>query len=595
MGASGRTAVALLLALVAIGGAALASGGASSTARGAVQEQPNVVVLLSDDQTTEEMRYMPEVRRLIGRAGATFETNMTNWPLCCPSRATMLSGQYAHNHGVLGNGPPLGGFGLFDNSSALPVWLQDAGYYTAHIGKLMNGYEGSPVGVPPGWSEWHGSKRTYWFYGVQLLETGGLRTYGSVNEDTDNPARPETHNTTVFTDKAVDIIEQRAPRSQPFYLSVSYLAPHGGGPNRPDTNEPARCDATAKPSIEHLGDLETTPLPTPPGFNEADVSDKPEAIASRSQLSARELANATRNYRCRGESVMDLDDGAERVIEALRESGELRDTLVVYTSDNGFFHGEHRIPSGKNQVYEEAIRVPLLMRGPGIPRNVDVEDITINADISPTILDVAGVRAGLPQDGRSLVPFARHPQRFHGRELLIEQQSRDGDDGEPRGTEYSAIRTTRYKLVDYASGEVELYDLRNDPFELENVSGDPAYAEAEAALTARLASLRTCAGRSCRTEPRIKSRLPRPIRRDGRRCIPARDFVYGVESRAQGRLVRVDFAIDGRPAASVSSEPFEHRLPARLLRKGKPRPLIEADAELVDGRLLTVRDTPRVC
>ena len=573
-----------------------AGGGNASTARASVaQDQPNVVVLLSDDQTTEEMRYMPEVRRLIGRAGATFETNMTNWPLCCPSRATMLSGQYAHNHGVLGNGPPLGGFGLFNTSSTLPVWLQDAGYYTAHIGKLMNGYENSPVGVPPGWSEWHGSKRTYFFYGVQLLEAGGLRTYGSVNEDTDNPARPETHNTTVYTDKAVDIIEQRAPRSQPFYLSVSYLAPHGGGPNRPDTGEPARCDATAKPSIAHLGDLESTPLPAPPSFNEADVSDKPEAIASQDPLSANELSNAVRNYRCRGESVMDIDDGAERVIEALRESGELRDTLVVYTSDNGFFHGEHRIPAGKNQVYEEAIRVPLLMRGPGIPRNVDVADITINADIAPTILDVAGVGAGLPQDGRSLVPFAKHPQRLHGRELLIEQQSRDGDDGEPRGTEYSAIRTARYKLVDNASGEIELYDLENDPYELENVSGDPAYAEAEAALVARLASLSTCAGRSCRTEPRIESRLPRAVRENGRRCIPVRDFVYGVESNAQSGLVGVDFRVEGRSAGSDTSEPFERRLPARLLRKGKPRPLIEADAELVDGRVLTLVDRPRVC
>ncbi len=565
-----------------------------AAAAGAEQEQPNVVLLLSDDQTVEEMRFMPQVRRLIGNAGAEFETNMTNWPLCCPSRATMQTGQYAHNHGVLGNGPPLGGFGQLDTSRTLPVWLQGAGYYTAHIGKLMNGYESSPVGVPPGWSEWHGSKRTYMYYGYQLLEEGGLRTYGSVNEDPDSPANPDSYNSDVYTDKAVDIITQRAPSRQPFYLSVSYLAPHGGGPNQPADQPQSRCDGTAKPPVDRAGSLESTPLPQPPNFNETDVSDKPAAIAGRDPLSAKDLSNATRNYRCRGESVMGVDDGAERVVEALRASGELKNTLVIYTSDNGFFHGEHRIPAGKNQVYEEAVRVPLLMRGPGIPRGSEIGDITINADLSPTILDAAGATADLPQDGRSLLPFARHPDRFHGRELLLEQQSPDGDDGEPRGTEYSAIRTSRYKLVENAAGEVELYDLRNDPYELTNLHGSPDFAEAEAALVERLAALRNCAGKSCRAEPAIKARLPRRIRRDGRRCRPAGDFDYGVRSAAQSRLIGVTFTVNGRDAGADGSEPFERRLPARLLRKER-RSDVEATAELVDGRLMTLHDRVAIC
>lgn len=594
MGVAGRTGVALIVALGAILAVAVAGGPGDATADAKAQDRPNVVVLLSDDQTVDEMRFMPAVRKLIGRAGARFDTNMTNWPLCCPSRATMLSGQYAHNHGVLGNGPPIGGFDQFNTANALPVWLQKAGYYTAHIGKLMNGYESSPVGVPPGWSEWHGAKRTYWYYGVQLLEDRGLHTYGSIHEDTDAPANPASYNTTVFTDKAVDIIDRRAPSDQPFYLSVSYLAPHGGGPNRPETDDPARCDGTAKPPPEHNGDLESTPLPQPPNFDEADVSDKPDAVSGRSPLSDKEIANATRNYRCRGEAVMGVDDGAERVVDALRASGELDDTLLIYTSDNGFFHGEHRIPAGKNQVYEEAVRVPLLMRGPGIPRGTEIGDVTINADLVPTILDATGARAGLPQDGRSLFPFIDHPERLHGRELLLEQESRDGDDGEPRGTEYAAIRTNRFKLVDNATGEVELYDIRNDPYELENVAGNPAFAEAQDALEARLAALRNCAGPSCRTEPAIDSRLPRPTRRHGRRCTPARGFVYGVRSKAQSRLVRADFTVDGRDAGSDDSEPFDHRIPARLLRRG-PRPLVEANAELVDGRILTLHERPRIC
>ena len=599
MGAAGRRGVPLLVTLVAIlvatsVGTPNDAGGVAAAQSGKSRQQPNVVLLLSDDQTLEEMRFMPQVRRLIGKAGAEFENEMTNWPLCCPSRATMLSGQYAHNHGVLGNGAPLGGFDRFDTAHDLPVWLQRAGYYTAHVGKLMNGYEASPVGVPPGWSEWHGSKRTYWYYGYQLLEADGLRTYGSIHEDTDAPANPGSYNSDVYTDKAVDIIAQRAPRKQPFYLSVSYLAPHGGGPNRPDTGAPARCDATAKPPADHLGALGSTPLPRPPNFDEADVSDKPAAIADRSPLSAKELSNATRNYRCRGESVMGIDDGAKRVVDALRRSGELENTLLIYTSDNGFFHGEHRIPAGKNQVYEEAVRVPLLIRGPGIPRGTRVGDITINADLVPTILDAAGARADLPQDGRSLLPFVDHPDRAHGRELLLEQESREGDDGEPRGTEYAAIRTTRYKLVDNATGETELYDLADDPYELTNLHGDPDYAEAEAALTARLAALRTCAGRSCRTKPAIKSRLPRTIRRHGHRCTPAGGFVYGVRNKAQSRLIRVDFRVAGRAAGADATAPFEQRIRGRLLRRER-RPEVEAEAELVDGRVLTLHRRVRIC
>ena len=185
----------------------------------------------------------------------------------------------------------------------------------------------------------------------------------------------------------------------------------------------------------------------------------------------------------------------------------------------------------------------------------------------PTILDATGARADLPQDGRSLFPFIRHPERFHGRELLLEQESRDGEDGEPRGTEYAAIRTNRYKLVDNATGEVELYDLRNDPYELENLHGDPAYAEAEAALATRLAALRNCAGpilpgRARRSTPACRI----PTRRHGRRCIPAGGFDYGVRSRAQSRLVRVDFTVDGRGRVPTTTEPIDHRIEGRLLR-----------------------------
>jgi N-acetylglucosamine-6-sulfatase len=210
MGAGRKLGGAALVAAVLVAGVA---GGTPEPAsgQGGDDERPNVVVIMSDDQTQDSMRYMSRVQSLIGERGATFPTSVTNWPLCCPSRATFLTGQYAHNHQVLGNGAPLGGFDRLDTSKTLAVWLQGGGYYTAHIGKFLNGYEDSSVGTPTGWTEWHASKQTYTFYGYELLEDGQLVEYGTNAEDPDEPARPETYSTDVYTDKAVELIGRRAP------------------------------------------------------------------------------------------------------------------------------------------------------------------------------------------------------------------------------------------------------------------------------------------------------------------------------------------------------------------------------------------------
>ena len=176
---------------------------------------------------------------------------------------------------MLGNAPPLGGFDRLDNSETIAVWLQRAGYYTAEIGKYLNRYEQSSVGVPPGWSEWHGTKRTYTYYGEELLEDGQVNTYGLPHENPDDPAHPETYSTDVFTDKAVQVIDERAPSERPFFLYVAYLAPHGGAPEPREGDPPSRCQGTAKPAARHIGAFSSTPLPQPPNFDEADVSDKP--------------------------------------------------------------------------------------------------------------------------------------------------------------------------------------------------------------------------------------------------------------------------------------------------------------------------------
>ncbi|MEZ5156654.1 MAG: sulfatase [Solirubrobacterales bacterium] len=587
--AAALAAGAVLLALLGPGSGAAdpAPAQAARTAQG----QPNVVVIMSDDQTVDEMRFMPATERLIGGAGATFTDSVVNWPLCCPARATFLTGQYAHNHRVRGNAPPQGGFEQLNIDRTLPVWLQRAGYWTGYVGKFLNGYESSDVGVPPGWSDWHGSKLTYWYYGYKLLEAGRTVTYGSADEDPDDPRDPGSYSTDVFTDKAVDAIAARAPSEQPFFLSVNYLAPHEGAPNG------GRCGGAAKPAPRHAGLLDEEPLPLPPSFNEEDVADKPRQIRKLEPMTPEQIEHTTTVYRCRAESLLAIDEGVERIVEQLRDTGELRNTIVVYTSDNGFFHGEHRLSGGKNRVYEEAVRVPLLMRGPGIPRGTEVGDQVVNADLAPTIVDAAGAKAGLPPDGVSLLPFARHPDRLHGREVLIEQDTPELDNGNPRGTEYQAVRTNRYKFVRYWDDQVELYDLRHDPYELDNLRRDPDYGAVKRALSERLERIGDCAGKSCRTKPAMKLKLSDPVRRDGIRCHKPGDLTARVKRPGEDpsdSLVRASFRVDGSPSGTVRSAPFARKLNSRLLRERR-KPLIEVDAELLDGRILTLHERVRAC
>jgi arylsulfatase A-like enzyme len=568
-------------------GLALALAALAVIAPSAQAARPNVVVVMSDDQTAASMESMPAVRRDIGDRGATFANSFTNWPLCCPSRATLLTGQYAHNHGVLGNESPLGGFDRLASDETLPVWLQRRGYFTAHIGKFLNGYEDSAVGVPPGWSEWHGSKLTYTFYGYQLLEDGQLVTYGSPDEDPDNPANPQTYSTDVYTDKAVELIGRVAPQDSPFFLSLAYLAPHSGGPNNPEGEPPTRCQGAAKPAVRHKGTADGVPLPAPPSFNEADASDKPPGIQARAPLTTNEVDRIERHYRCRLESLLAIDEGVARVIDALRAAGELDETLVVYTSDNGFFHGEHRIVRGKNRAYEEAIRVPLLIRGPGVPKGETVRDLAINADLAATIAEATGAEPTVALDGRSLFAAMRNPGRERGRELLIE------------GDSYWAIRTARYVYVEHTSGEnagaVELYDLELDPFQVQSQHLNPAYEPARAALAARLAALRGCVGRSCRIKPAARLRLRGPKRGEGgARCRPPGQVKALVRAKAVRDVDEVAFRIAGRVVARDASAPFRERLPKRRLAR-KRKPEIQALAELVDGRRVSLQKRARIC
>lgn len=354
----------------------------------AAADRPNVVVLMTDDQTVADLEAMPRSRVAIADQGVSFDRSYVSYPVCCPSRATYLSGQYAHNHGVLGLYPPTGGYARFDHANALPVWLQRAGYATAHIGKYMNGYElavGAPQ--PPGWTEWYGAVdgSTYLMWGYTLVENGVARTYGTPLDDD-----PRLYQTDVYRDKAVDFIARRAPSKRPFFLSVAFLAPH-----HENAAVRAVTGRLVRPAPRHDGAFARARLPTPPGFAESDRSDKPRFLRHRPQITAAGVSRIAEQFRDRRESLLAVDEAVEAIVAALRRAGELDDTYVVLTSDNGYMLGEHGVPSGKLLPYDPSTRVPLVVRGPGIPAGLVSHELVGNVDLAPTIVQLAGrCRAG---------------------------------------------------------------------------------------------------------------------------------------------------------------------------------------------------------
>ncbi len=539
---------------------ALAGSTALETHAAPVQQaRPNIVVVMSDDQSVESMRVMSNVQQQLAAQGVTFANNFVSFSLCCPSRATFMTGQYGHNNTIMGNAPPQGGYEKFrpTEGEALPVWLQRAGYRTVHIGKFLNGYGRSDsTHVPAGWSEWYGSidPSTYRFYDYTLNENGSLVHYGSSAAE---------YQADVYTRKAVDAVGRLASSAQPFFLSVAYLAPHSGQPREADD---PRNHPTPVPAPRHRNRFASEPLPTPPSFNEADVTDKPQVVRRRAMIRPARIAGITEGYRQRLESLLAVDEGVGAIVSALRAAGELQNTLFVYTSDNGFFHGEHRIPNGKVQVYEPSVRVPLVVRGPAVLHGVRLTQQSVNVDLAPTILDAANGRAGRVVDGASLLPLMRDAGRFLGRDVLHETPT------------YTAIHTPRYKYVEYTNGDRELYDLARDPFELQSLHADPRLATTRAELARRLTTLRSCRGAACRIGPRltVRTSCARGKRRVG---------VVGADTRW---TTGVQVLFGGRLVARDSRRPF-------LRTISGARGALRVRAFMTDGRVVTSDRTLRAC
>ncbi len=436
----------------------------------------NIVVVMTDDQTLEQMSALPRTRKLIGTQGVKFKRFYVTDPLCCPSRATFLTGQYAHNTGVISNGGP-NALAALDEDKTLGVWLQQAGYRTAFVGKYLNGYGfDDPERVPPGWSEWRAllDPTTQNYFDYELNEDGQITEYGTA---------PQDYKTRVLGHLAVDAVRHAVRGPRPFFLYVGFNAPH----------------APSTPAPRDAGTLEGESAPRTPAFDEADVSDKPSFLRDRPPLDQNAIARIdSRNQRAL-ESLAEVDRQVAKLVETLREKGELGKTYLVFTSDNGYLDGEHRIEFGKLLAYEPASQVPLLIRGPGIPAGETSDALVGNVDLAPTIAAISGAEPTVEVDGSSLLSLAANPQASSDRALLVESLVRDRSTyyGHP----YSAIRSGHFIYIRYDGGEEELYNLSRDPYQLESLADDPAYAERKRSLAAALDRLRDCRGQGCEVAP----------------------------------------------------------------------------------------------
>ena len=488
----GRIALALLLCLFPITactrveGATPAAATPAATAQTAAApvDRPNIVFILTDDEDTELHAFMPKTKALLHEQGTTFDNYFVTYSLCCPSRATTLRGQYPHSTRVRGNTPPLGGFETFRalgrETSTIATWLRADGYRTAMFGKYLNGYQPA-AGVPVGWSEWYVGGNAYRGYDYVLNENGKSVSYGN---------RPEDFLVDVIAHKAADLIRRSAADKTPFFVYVAPFTPHG--------------PSTAAPRHEAL--FADAVLPRSPAFDEADVSDKPAIIRNRPRLRPRMVARIEDAYRRRLRSLQSVDDLVDSLVTTLRTTGQLERTYIVYASDNGFHLGEHRLLQGKNTAYETDIRVPMVVRGPGVPAGKRESAMVLNNDLAPTFAAMAGAHLPAFVEGRSFLPLLTAKPAPWGRAaFMIERrggrdaQEEPGDtDGMFGANSFNALRTRDHTYVDYATGERELYDLRRDPFQLENIA-----SRADTALvrsfSAWLKALTTCVGAECRS------------------------------------------------------------------------------------------------
>jgi N-acetylglucosamine-6-sulfatase len=477
------------------------------SAAAAAAAKPNIVMIMTDDLDTSvwstalSLGYMPQTQTHLIAKGTTFNNTFAALSTCCPSRSTFFTGQYPHNHGVIRNTGPQGGFASFTtDDNTLAVWLNSAGYRTGLIGKYLNGYGAASSGtyIPPGWEHWQ-ALGTSAMFDYQVSNNGTLVSYGSA---------PSDYQTDVLAGFAQAFIRLNDPR--PFFLALTPTAPHY------ETGAGGEDDGrSVRPAPRHADTPAVVPIPPESlgAFNESNLGDKPSWMRKLPPADAQAMRDG---YSSKVAAMRALDDLVGRVITALRDVNAEDQTLIIFTSDNGYQYGTHR-RTAKTDLYEESIRLPMVIRAPGQASARISDDWAMNTDWAATIVDYAAAAPGRTLDGRSLRPQIEGSASGTGRRsALVELPSDNRRTLDQRP--FLMIRSkdpaltqdpTGHKVMVYAQtydhtgtellGE-ELYDLDEDPNQLVSLHKSTAQKriDQKAALSVRLMQLKSCAGDGCR-------------------------------------------------------------------------------------------------
>ncbi len=463
----------------------------------AAPAKPNIIFIVTDDQDLllDSLEYMPRVQDLLADQGTTFSHAFVPLSLCCPSRTSILTGRYTHNTQIYTNSLPDGGFArvyaLGLEQETVAVALQKVGYRTAILGKYLNDYPLTvpPTYMPPGWTEWvvPSDGAPYTEYDYTLNQNSTQTKFGHA---------PTDYMTDVLAKRARRFIAKAAADGVPFFLYLTPYAPH----------------KPATPALRHAALFPGIKAPRTPSFNEADVSDKPAAVRNLPPLTPSLIAAIDRLYRLRLQSLQAVDEAVASIVQLLETTGQLQNTYILFTSDNGFHQGQHRLFNGKYTSYDEDIRVPLIVRGPHVPAKRVVNAFTENVDFAPTIAELAGTTLPSPADGRSLVPLLQGgPVPAGWRHAVLLEQFHFVDTpgttdsvlepGDSLQTEehvtHLGLRTATFKFVEYGTGEHEYYDLVKDPYELNNLASRIG-PRLMGQLTSRVNDLSRCQGDACR-------------------------------------------------------------------------------------------------
>jgi N-acetylglucosamine-6-sulfatase len=484
MGNTARLLASMAAAMLLASGVVLFTVLGSARSLGAAV-RPNIVLVVTDDLTKRDYFDLGNNLSSFTSGGTYFHNAFVTTTLCCPSRASTLTGLYAHNHHITQHTDPGTGYEQYHaeeyDQNDLPVWLRDSGYRTGLVGKYLNKYDAQSDGIPAGWTDWYGADTptTNW----TLNENGNsIRTY---SQDPSAPGYEPWED--VMGEKAVEFVGKAHASHQPFFLWYGTHAPHSP-------------ELVAPQDENRVG---TWPARETPSFNEQDVSDKPQWVADQPPLGATQQDDLEQKRQERLTSMLAVSRNLTRLKDELRETGELSNTYLILTSDNGYHLGQHRLGAGKMTVYDEDMRVPLAISGPGVASG-EARQMVLNTDLAPTIADLAGITPGLAPDGRSFAPLLpegrsgvatdQFRQRFMEENWKVPVPTPTGPEPSPAPTNF-AIRGPSFIYDRYVTGETEYYDLSRDPYELE---GKQVSGTRKENLDTKWTRLRNCRGAECR-------------------------------------------------------------------------------------------------